>query len=452
MKSLQPKNEHGKWNECDLIERLCHALDIARLAIEHLASEGYTNRKNPAKNIRPEKIVSETAVLLVSASSLIDHPQVGERIRCIAEQLVPNARSKRVMLGLCLEPTVLWDYALPHICLTRIGYPDSVFDELLRVSLESQARAGRERVPYRVLEQEWIAKAWLDPKVIRRPTSRSIARLSILSCPMDLLGATRDDIYAFTHALMYVTDFNLRPARLPRRRDVILGEADVLLARCLDDEDYDLAGEVLLSWPLTGKTWSTTAAFAFRVLAHVEDQAAFLPTPSTQISEIKALEGIERTKYLLATAYHTAYVMGLVCAAALRPGCAPPGTIPLDGAKPGTASQVMRLLDADGQSPHWQREFDHLTEPEADALSGFLLNVALRRRAACRDFEGLRTLLDLAYDLDLANTPSMSQAAEMLIRLTICATAVGCPQADNLHTPENSPPHSDMPVKTVENI
>ena len=251
---------------------------------------------------------------------------------------------------------------------------------------------------------------------------------------MDLLGATRDDIYAFTHALMYVRDFNIRPARLPRRRDVILEEAEVMLARCLDDEDYDLAGEILLSWPLTGEKWSTTAAFAFRVLAHVEDQAAFLPTPSTRISEIKALERIDRTKYLLATAYHTAYVMGLVCAAALHPGCAPPETISFDNAKPGTARQVMKVVGANGQFPHWQYEFDHLTELEADALAGFLVNVALRRRVACRDFEGLRALLELAYHLGLANTPAMGQAAEMLSRLAAYAAAVTRPQADSLST------------------
>jgi len=431
MESVQLKNERGKWDERDLVQRLCHALDIARLAVEHLATNGYRDQKNPAKNIRPEKIVSETAVLLVSASSLVAHPQIVARIKCIAEHLIPHARSKRAMLGLCLEPTVAWDYALPHVCLTRLGYSDLAFDELLRVSLESQAHAGRERVPHRILEQEWIARAWLDPKIVRRPISQSIARLSALSRPIDLLSATRDDIYAFTHALMYVTDFNLRPARLPRPRDVILLEAEAMLARCLDDEDYDLSGEVLLSWPLTGKTWSATATFAFRVLAHVEDQAAFLPTPSTRISEVKALEGIERTEYLLATAYHTAYVMGLICAAALHPECAPPSTIPLDNAKSGTAKQILRLLDADGKSSHWQREFEHLTEPETDALAGFLVNIVLCRRVASRDFVGLRALLELAYNLGLADTPSISQAAEMLCRLATYATAVARSTGDS---------------------
>jgi hypothetical protein len=416
MKSVQVQNVRGNWDEHDLIDRLCHALDIAKLAVEQLASQGYSDPKNPAKSIRPEKIISETAVLLISASLLTTHPEIEVRIKDLAEHLIPHARSKRMMLGLCLEPAVAWDYALPHVCLSRLGYCDSEFDELLRVTLKSQAHAGRERVPHRILEQEWIAMTWREPEVSRRSTTPFTARLSILNHPIDLLNATRDDIYAFTHALMYVTDFNLHPVPLPRPRHVVLGEAETMLARCLDEQDYDLSGEVLLSWPLTGKSWSPAAAFAFRVLAHVEDKAAFLPTPSTRISELKALEGVQRTQYLVATAYHTAYVMGLVCAASLQAGYAPPATIPSDNVKPGAAKQILTLLDTDGQPPHWHDEFRQLTEPETDALAGFLINVALRRRVACRDFEGLRALLELAYDLNLANTPSASQAAEMLYR------------------------------------
>jgi hypothetical protein len=429
MKSSRLQNEHRKWDERDLIERLCHALDIAGLAVEHLATNGYCDANNPARSIRPEKLISETAILLISASSVATHIEIGQRVKHLAERLIPHARSKRAMLGLCLEPAVAWDHALPHMCLTRLGYRDSEFDELLRQSLESQSRAGRERVPHRILEQEWVAMPWPGPKVRRRPATQLTARRSVLNHPMDLINGTRDDIYAFTHALMYVSDFNVQPTPLPRRRSVILAEAEAVLARCLDEQDYDLSGEVLLSWPLTGKSWSAAAAFAFRVLAHVEDKAAFLPTPSTRICELKALEGIQRTQYLLATAYHTAYVMGLVCAASLQPGYAPPAAIQPDSVEPGAAKQIIRLLDGDGQSPHWRAEFQQLGEAEADALAKFLIDVALRRRVAHRDFGGIREILNLAYDLNLANIPSASQSAEMLDRFaTFARITIKCDQ------------------------
>ncbi len=418
-KPTQRQAEPGTWNQHDLLRRLCHALDIAKLTVDHLAANGYADARDPSKNIRPEKIISETAVLLLAASSAISHKEVASRIHAIAERLMPHARSDRAKIGLCLEPSVAWDYALPHVCLSRLGYGDPVFDELLHLSLQSHT--GRERVPHRMLEQEWVAMGWTQSKCgvkhASRPAALRLARLSVLHRPMDLLASTRDDLYAFTHALMYVTDFSLNPAQLPRPRAVLLAEAEAMLAYCLDAQDYDLSGEVLLSWPMTGRSWSLAAAFAFRVLAHVEDQAGFLPTPSTRVDEANARTGVERTQYLLATAYHTVYVMGLLCTMSLQPGFAPPAVLPVHDKKPGSAKRILEFIDADGKPAHWRDEFDRLTVPQADALSAFLLHIALRRKTASRDFGKLYDLLKVAHDLERADSPAASQAAELLERL-----------------------------------
>jgi len=425
MRSAHAQEETPRWDEADLVRRLCHALDIAKLAVEQLAPNGYVSETLPEKNVRPEKVLCETSILLLHASSVAGAAEVQARVRPLAELLIPYARSERMLLGLCLEPSVAWDYALPHVCLQRLGYPDPQFDYLLSQSVESQAHSGRERAPHRMLEQEWIARGWHDSKGTRGSPGTQTARISILNHSMDLFGGTRDDIYAFTHALMYVTDFNFEPSPLPRPRSMILAEAEALLARCLDDQDYDLAGEVLLSWPLTGESWSAGAAFAFHVLARVEDKAGFLPTAGTRISELSSLEEAERTKYFVATIYHTAYVMGLLCAASLRPGFAPPASIPITSAQGGSARQILELLDRGPQRAHWRDEFDDLPEPQADALSGFLINIGLRRRIAGRDFAGLHELLKLVYELDLADTPAASQAAEILERITAFGKIAG---------------------------
>lgn len=408
---------HG-WDQDDLIRRLCHALDIAKLALEHLAPVGYVSTKDPSMSVRSEKVICETAVLLLHSSSVAGNQKIRNRVTCLAESLIPYARSERMLLGLCLEPSVAWDYALPHVCLKRLGYGDPQFDRLLSQSIGSQAHTGRERAPHRMLEQEWIASGWHESQGMSRSPNSGAAAISILNHPLDLFGGTREDIYAFTHAVMYVTDFNLRLGPAPRKRSMILSEAEVLLSRCLDDQDYDLGGEVLLSWPLTRKPWSPAAAFAFRVLAAVEDKTGFLPTPSTRITELDALEGRERTQHLLATAYHTAYVMGILCGASLRPGFAPPTTVPATKANRGAAKQLSEHLDLQAQSRHWQDVFREVTEPEADSLASFLLNVGLCRRIASRDFVGVRELLKLAYKLNLADTPAASQAAEMLERIS----------------------------------
>ena len=106
---------------------------------------------------------------------------------------------------------------------------------------------------------------------------------------------------------------------------VILTEAAALLARYMDAEDYDLSGEIAARLAVQrARHGVPAAAFAFRVLASVEDQAGVLPCGNINLARLAKLEGEARARYALATAYHTAYVMGFLCAASLRPGRAPP--------------------------------------------------------------------------------------------------------------------------------
>jgi hypothetical protein len=198
---------------------------------------------------------------------------------------------------------------------------------------------------------------------------------------------------------------------------MILADADAALARCLDDQDYDLAGEVLLAWPLTGRSWGATATFGFRVLAHVEDQAGFLPSTGTRLDRLSMLQGDNRAKYLVATAYHTAYVMGLLCAAALQPGRAPPTMIRSASATPGVGRLFLAKLDPDRQRPHWREEIDQLSGPEQDSLATMLLTIGLRRSVIQRDFDRLHKFLEVGSAAGLTDVPAASQAAELLARV-----------------------------------
>ena len=404
------------WNHKDLERRLCHALDIARQTVERLGSDGYTDSQESGNNVRPEKVISETALLLYAAATVSHLDGVRALSQSVAKSLIPYARSERMLLGICLEPSVAWEYAQAHVLLSALGHKDPRFDRLLRQSAASQARGGRERPPHRMLEQEWLKRIW-NNSTRAAPRASASASNSVLSQPMDLLSGTRDDVYAFTHALMYVRDFNLRPQRLPRKKTTILAEAEAALAHCLDEEDYDLGGEILLAWPLTKTEWSAAATFGFRVLAGVEDKAGFLPTSGTRLERLGTLQGEERTNYLLATAYHTVYVMGLLCAAALQQRNAPSSRTSDITASRGSANEILKYLEGNQKTAHWRDEFEQLAEPERDAIAGLLLNIALRRKTIQREFGRVRELLLVGYRLGLTDTPISSQAAEMLERL-----------------------------------
>ena len=76
----------GSWNLKDLERRLCNILDVAKRAVERLAPAGYADPNEPAEALRPEKVVAETAFLLLAASRS-EAPEVarrvGETARCL---------------------------------------------------------------------------------------------------------------------------------------------------------------------------------------------------------------------------------------------------------------------------------------------------------------------------------------------------------------------------------
>lgn len=406
------------WDDGDLVRRLCHVLDTAARVISTLAPNGYVDAEEPDNSVRPEKVISETAFLLRAASTVAFHNEISVRVERVANLLIPFARSERIALGMCLQPALSMDYAQAHICLNQLGYPDHTFDELLRQADSSEARHGKERVPHRVLEMDWLVRIWNGSV---QPTSiPDAAYTSVLNRTMDLLHGTREDVYGFTHALMYLRDFNRNPLPLPRSREEILSEAQALLARCLEEQDYDLGGEVLLAWPLTSAQWSSGPIFAFRVLMKVEDKAGFLPTPMTRLERLQRLTGDARNRYLLATTYHTIYVMGLLCSLALQPGFTPPKTIP-ECPRTGISQLILSYLDSDNSTPHWREEAELLTEQERDSIAELLFSIALYRKVKQKQYGTARELLEHADRFGLLCCPSAIQTAELLERLARCA-------------------------------
>lgn len=428
LRSMLTMRHHELWPEADLEDRLCRTLDVASRAVDALAVDGYLASDREEDRIQPEKVVTETALLLLAAyvasggaDCVAARGGIRRRVHQLAEKLSPIARNEHTMLSMCVQPSMALDFAAAHIYLTRIGYPDLRFDRVFHKAVWDGIRPTKERTPHRTLEQEWLL--WMGSVPQNRNGRQQALRQSALACPMDLLNGSRDDVYAFTHALLYGRDLDCMPLPLPRTRDEVLGEAEAALARCRDDEDYDLAGEVLLAWPYTGSSsaakpiWTAAAAFGFEVLTRVEDRAGFLPSPATRVDKLRSLIGEERQKYLLASSYHTVYVMGLLCSAALCPGKMPPARVPGNPACPGAAKKMLAHLDPEVQLTHWHEQFRLLDIEQQDSLASLVFQIAIRRKTKARDYAGLAELLGEADEIGLTDCPMAAQAATLLFRL-----------------------------------
>lgn len=406
------------WDDHDLRRRLADSLRVAARVVTLLAPAGY--EAGTPEGLQPEKVRSETALLLLASHPACGaDPELSALHRQIAEALVSYGRNEHVAALIALEPVVALDHGLIHLCLSRIGLVDERFDRLLAAARSSSAAASRERLPHRDMEQAWLGR--LDRTAgDGSSTARSeVPTRSILGRALDALSATADDVYAFTHAVMFATDLGARSPGLPRPRAAIAADAEAALARCLDEQDYDLGGEVLLTWPLLRRPWSAAAAFGFHCLARVEDEAGFLPAPVIPLERLATLTGEARARYALAMSYHTVYVMGLVCSLALRPGGAPPRAVPRTRRHRGAATALLELPGADSAPRHWQGVLAMLDAAQRDALAPLLLAMRLRRAAARRDLAGVQELLRAAARFDLLAGPAPQQAIELLQRASL---------------------------------
>ncbi len=366
-----------------------------------------------------EKIVAETAMLLLCLDPVqTQDPRIAQQVGELAHLLLPHARHRDVLAAICLDPGLARDYALAHSLLSRLGYPDPEVDLLLSKSLALGTSFGPERLPHRRLEQAWLARLWpVAPSPV--PADARLLADSMLGRTMDALGSTRLDIYAFTHAVMYASDLGMRNITLPRPRSSVSADADAALAFSLDSNDFDLTAELLMTWPMLGLPWSPSATLAFSILAEVEDSIGFLPGLSFDLALYQTLDQApdhEARSRLALTSYHTAYVMAYLCAAALRPGCAPPSAVPVSRRAPGSGAAVLSLLDTAGPASCWFKSLLALTPSQRDSVASLILAIVLRRARTQGNLYLIRAALEIALAHDLFTGPAPMQAAALLNR------------------------------------
>ncbi len=404
-----------QWDEDDLVTRLSEALDFAEGLLQQLSDRDSTGLVHIAK---VDELIAETAIFLLAASNIASYTAIGPRILRVATLLEPHAHSKYLLRKICLEPALAFDHAIAHICLKRLGFYECDFDAMLDLAAASQAADGRGRRPHQMIQQEWLKQGWLYPEGLRRLRCGSHIALSALNRSIDLLQGSPEDVASFTHALMYMTDFNLFPRSLPRPGEVLLLEAEGMLARCLHEQDYTQAAEVLMAWPLTGEEWSPAAAFGFRVVVRAA---------KTRQSALRTTKSIDREEY------QAIYRTGLLCAVSLDDRRLPPVAIPRCFNPAGAFAAVLDLIETGPVRALWQAELDGLNGEEGEYLAEFLLSIALHQQFGRRDFTAMQQVLHVGKAIGLAGSPLAQQATEMIGRTRQFADSLVASDAPQPH-------------------
>lgn len=411
----------GSWRRDELGARLAATLDLALAALPHLGPE--STGSDERSFFTRTKFVCETSLVTLAAYDVADPgPELAERRAALAEQLVPLARTDEVLGWMRMRPVLAPELGVAHLCLAAMGHRDDDFHRAFEHLLATSSTGPAERVAWKDLEADWHRElgAPLPPLDVTAATRRTAYNQT-----QDVLFGTRESAYALTHGLIYAAAFGRRLPQLSRPLADLLDDTDSMVARCLDEDDYDLGAEVLLTWPYTRMPWSPTAHFGIRTLIGVEDACGILPSMTLRADRFDELDPGERERYYFHEGYHTAYVMGLLVAAVLRTGQELPRS--LESAPPdqiALAARLRALVPARSRTPEWEVRYDDLPPEQQGRLTSFLTDVGLRRATSTSDFNLVRDLLTEAAGGGVAPTAMMRQSAELLTRLAR-ATPVG---------------------------
>ncbi len=371
-------------------------LAVAELALDAVTRPGHVDLD--AHHTSVAKVVAETAILV-----RVIGPSHGARPNQLADRILDLATGDSARLAIAVRASASLDQAVPYLVL-REHRRDPLMDELVRRGESARAAGGRERLPHRDLELRWLRGLLTG----RHDVAASDVRGTVLGAELDVLGGSRDDAYAFTHALMYATDFGRRPETVPPSLVTgLLSQARSALAGALDDEDWDLAGELLMTWPLLGAAADSDAAVALAVVLEMAEAVGTLPSATLGTVDLGELTGVDRADAIVLSTYHTAYVLALLAA------LAPLVTWPC--AEPALSGASLRdaWLFLAGR-PTWH-DLAYAARPGTAGLAVALVSDARIRRLA-RD----RRFADLAATLALPgipSTPASLQALELFDRL-----------------------------------
>ncbi len=338
------------------------------------------------------KVVAESAILLRILKPW-HHCVLAARL---AERLAVLAVDPRTLTALALHASAAFELAVPYLVL-RERHRDDRVDDLLHTAFAARAAQGRELLPHRALERLWL----LGLLTGRREFTRTDLEATVLAREIDLLHGTRDDHYAFTHALMYATDFGRDPDAVPADwKPRLVDQARSALAGALDEDDYDLAGELLLTWPFLRETAGPVESTALMVLCDVADAVGTLP--SLTLALVEGTDRLPAADAVVLSTYHTSFVFTALAALAPRVEWR-------TSAANGPSLRATR--PSGGRRPGW------LDVPAAGLPAGPLgLEAGVRR--AVREHR----LADVAALLSAPGTPATpatNQALQLLERLSL---------------------------------
>jgi len=413
------QNQGADPRRLDLLrEYVRSSLHMARLVVDEVLAARFSDEEPDKYLDLVGKAGGELAMLLRMAKRALPDEEDDAEILGIAHELAPLARSPHVYRSLLFRPSRAPMYSLAHFCLVDVGVPHENLDRVARLALQSSVHDANERVPYRMLDAAWARHLAFGDTELNHPA----ISLSPLCTGVDLLKATWEDAYAFTHALVYATDFGRVPLPDEIDRHHLLGIAEAVAVKALDEDDLDLLAEVLMAPAILRLDWTPTLTFAWGVLERVWSEFGFVPGPGIPPAAADETR-IQKVRRVLGTVYHTTFAAGLCCATLISCQSLPPEV-------DSTTAETSELPPGKGNA--WKINWSTSPPEVRENLRFLTLAFSLRRAFDDTDLVRIRELLGSAAEAGLIEHPLFTQSLELLERINaadLTTSSLGAPSS-----------------------
>jgi hypothetical protein len=400
-------------SESELLDRLVNVLTYAADGLARLEKHASHWTEDSRAFLRRQDKVAAEAILLAYLASRLPRkpPRLEQTIEAVRDQALAHIATERNEALLRRFPQTATTLGVGFVLLAQLGRSQPSRERLLRSALGRGFATLAERSTFRMMDTRWTF-GLLDPGLVR--PVEELVPLSTLGASPHPIYTMKEDDYALTHAVYYLTDFGRHAPpsslRLESRR-----LADPFLAWHAIRLDLDLLGEFLIAGLALREPASPAFRFAWHTFFEAWERDEGLVGPEFSPARFAELRGEEAAAYAFWENYHTVFVGGILCVVALlapRPG------VSIADPRPATdAALVSRCAGAAASARAWLGRKRATARPETSCPSADdLPEWAISRLLALLPSPGSTPLwLRVAMDCDLSRPEIAAVLHEALL-------------------------------------
>lgn len=410
-----------------------HALFLCENKVENQRlEEGLKLLGCEYQPILTSKVISESSMLIraVLSSPLSAEPEIVANANKLYSHVTNRIEIEKRVAFLHKCPWLTIEALTPYIHLKQLGYHDKLANQLLNSFFNLGQLCRAEQTPAQIFEAQWLY--WLQTATIHPETSSTL-RATCLGRGMPVLGSLTEDIYAFTHCLLFLADLgNQYWQDLPRDNGIILSEALSLLITSMDYGNFDLGVELLWAWPILGQSMDGTAEFFYSILCTIQGENGYLPGPFFQKVVHDSLSESLRKHYVALTCYHSTLVMGILASLISRASSDKLQSFSrnenntlelsedciLHRGSASISSRALALIPSRHPKAAWEL---HVSDKKAARLASMFVDVALRRAMELADASALIKCFDFMINEQIGESGLGREALDYYRRTTLLA-------------------------------